>query len=269
MTEYEAASEQVLTVMEDLLSANLILAVMGFVCALFNVPLIYVLLASPKLRHDAKVKLIMCLAWGDLANCLSYSLLGYYRYTLFIESLSAKMIPIETSLSCAKKPNVWFSVLVVLAFCIAGLVFSIQNHSKGKVKFDCGRKATYTRGYARAIYFWEMSGFAIGCVLNLIAYFRTKEVHRLLKRIRYCLVLSVLSTVLVSIPNMKSLFLDQLRFVEQRSRLSRTKRIVKRSIPSPPLEVVTIVEAPACTESFEALDGMIITAAKKWKEQRV
>lgn len=89
MTEYEAASEQVLTVMEDLLSANLILAVMGFVCALFNVPLIYVLLASPKLRHDAKVKVINLLSLPStfvISLKKSETLLGSFEILLIAHS---------------------------------------------------------------------------------------------------------------------------------------------------------------------------------------
>lgn len=111
------------------------------------------------------------------------------------------------------------TVLAVVPFFIVGIVLAVTNGTKGYVKFDCGRKATYSVSYAQSIYYWEMLGYFFGLLLNIIAYIKANSIIKSptgrdqLRRIRYTLVVSALSTVLVSVPNVKSLFLDQLRFV--------------------------------------------------------
>ncbi|KAK6740012.1 hypothetical protein RB195_008467 [Necator americanus] len=253
------ANPETMAAMLELLSAYLVLFIFGFICALINIPLLYILFSSKKLRDDSK--LLICLAFGDLLNCAGLSLMGLDRYLLFTRSIPTGMVPLETSLSCASKPYMWFrilgnlwpptvlmimgmervfatllpiayirhvrdrgihlsliSIVLVLMFCAIGLTLSITNLTKGYVKFDCGRKATFSVSYAYYIYMWEMLGYLAGLVLNSFAYIRAiaiisnKIVRDQLKRIRYGLVLGVLSSLLVSVPNMKSLFLEQLRF---------------------------------------------------------
>ncbi|KAL6728430.1 hypothetical protein Aduo_010204 [Ancylostoma duodenale] len=257
--EWVPIGPQMIEMMKPLLSVNIILIVCGLISAFVNIPLLYVLIASQKLRADSK--LLICLSCGDFSNCLGIALLGFYRYSLFLHCLSTRMVPCETSLSCAQKPFVWFraigniwpplvlvimgldrviatavpimykkylsnkgnyscafSIFCVILFLIIGLGLSIRLDWDGVVKFDCGRKATFSISFVKIIYVWEMTGYAVSLLLNVIAYLRALSIitfpaiREQLKRIRVTLVLGVLSTVLVAIPNFKSLFLDQLRF---------------------------------------------------------
>ncbi|EYC20822.1 hypothetical protein Y032_0021g444 [Ancylostoma ceylanicum] len=257
--EWVPIGPQMTAMMKQLLSVNLILIICGLISALVNIPLLYVLFASQKLRGESK--LLICLSCGDVCNCLGIALLGFYRYTLFMHCLSTRTIPCETSLSCAKKPFVWFravgnvfpplvlvimgfdrlfattvpilykkffrdkgiyscafSIFCVIMFMIVAMGLSIRHDWDGVVKFDCGRKATFTIPFAKVIYVWEMTGYAISLLLNVAAYLRAltiitfPAIRDQMKRIRITLVLGVLSTVLVAIPNFKSLFYDQLRF---------------------------------------------------------
>ncbi|KAK5969664.1 hypothetical protein GCK32_016241 [Trichostrongylus colubriformis] len=111
------------------------------------------------------------------------------------------------------------SVIAVVLFCAVGMTLAIMNNANGYVKFDCGRKATFSVSYAQSIYYWEMLGYFFSLVMNIIAYIKARSIikstaiREQMKRIRYGLALGVLSTILVSVPNVKSLFLDQLRFV--------------------------------------------------------
>ncbi|WKX99116.1 hypothetical protein Q1695_014192 [Nippostrongylus brasiliensis] len=252
-------SDSLMEIMLSLLSAYLSLCIFGFICSLVNLPLLVVFLWSRRLRRDSK--LLICLAFGDLCNCLSLALMGFDRYTLYIRSLPIQMVPLVTSLSCASIPYIWLriignvwppsvlmimgierviacmtpiwyvkyvrdrdlyacaiSVAVVVIFCSIGLALAISNHSNGYVKFDCGRKATFSVAFAQGIYYWEMLGYFCALLLNIIAYIKAKSIVKnrtvrdQLKRIRYGIALGILSTILVSLPNVKSLFLEQLRF---------------------------------------------------------
>ncbi|VDO92276.1 unnamed protein product [Haemonchus placei] len=87
------------------LSAYLILFIMGMLCAIINVVLIYVLLRSPKLC--AELRLLVSLAFGDMTNCISLSLLGYFRYHLYLNALQTGLVPLETTRTCAMKPHMW------------------------------------------------------------------------------------------------------------------------------------------------------------------
>ncbi|VDO36562.1 unnamed protein product [Haemonchus placei] len=216
------ADDALMEIMTGLLTAYCALGVFGFVCNLLNIPLLVILLASRKLRREAK--LIICLTIGDLINCLALTMMGF------------DTVPLQTSLSCASGLYIWLrtlylcaiSVFAVLLFCAIGIALAIMNSGNGYVKFDCGRKATFSLFYAQSIYYWEMLGYFFGLLMNAAAYLRAKSVittptvREQMKRIRYGLALGVLSTVLVSVPNVKSLFLEQLRFAGMDEWISQT-----------------------------------------------
>ncbi|XGW16883.1 hypothetical protein V3C99_001931 [Haemonchus contortus] len=263
------ADDALMGTMTGLLSAYCALGVFGFIGSLLNIPLLVILLASTKLRREAK--LIICLTIGNLINCLALSMMGFDRYALFTHSLQLQAIPLQTSLSCASGLYIWlriignvwppviqlimgterviacmtpiayikyvrdrtlhlcaFSVFTVLFFCAVGIALAVMNNGNGYVKFDCGRKVTFSLSYAQSIYYWEMLGYFFGLLMNIAAYLQAKSiiktptVREQMKRIRYGLALGVLSTVLVSIPNVKSLFVDQLRFAGMDEWISQT-----------------------------------------------
>ncbi|VDO86041.1 unnamed protein product [Heligmosomoides polygyrus] len=105
----EVASDALIEIMRELLSAYLILCIFGFMCSLLNIPLLFVLFGSRRLRADSK--LLICLAVGDLINCIALSLMGFDRYILYIYSIPTKLVPLVTSLSCASKPYMWFRII--------------------------------------------------------------------------------------------------------------------------------------------------------------
>ncbi|KAK5968987.1 hypothetical protein GCK32_020124 [Trichostrongylus colubriformis] len=103
------ATATVIEMMTQGLSAYLILFYMGLVAAFLNVPVIYVLLRSPKLRADSK--LLVSLALGDMINCLALCMLGYFRYNLYSVSLKSYMVPVETPRTCAARTHMWLRLV--------------------------------------------------------------------------------------------------------------------------------------------------------------
>uniref|UniRef100_A0A7I4YPA2 G_PROTEIN_RECEP_F1_2 domain-containing protein n=1 Tax=Haemonchus contortus TaxID=6289 RepID=A0A7I4YPA2_HAECO len=219
MQEWDPISEAVSNLIRQYVPLDIAQMIAGAIGSLLNVQLLCVLVSVQKLRRDAKY--LICLAWGDLSNCLSFFLLGFYRYRLYTYCLAVNMVPVETPLSCVKKPNVWFriignvwpptvlilmgtermlgvlipiffrqhlrdkstffciaSVVVTVTVCMIGLFLSIHNGSK-KVKFDCGRKATFSDDFTIAIYCWEVFGYICAFVMNLIAFLRLRAIANL------------------------------------------------------------------------------------------
>ncbi|KAL6728432.1 hypothetical protein Aduo_010206 [Ancylostoma duodenale] len=244
------ASEWEIEVMSQGLSSYLVLFVMGLLCSIVSLPLLYTLFRSPHLRADSK--LITCLAVGDMINCLALCVMGYSRYELYTQSMKTGMVPLETSQTCAGKAYMWLrpvqilkgffvvelisadekdensetvrslhacilSVLIVLLFCLIGVIVAFTSKEDDYVKFDCGRKATFSYAYGQVLYCFEIGGYVIGLVMNAVAYFRCRLIlcndaaQEQLKRIRYYLAIATISTLLVAIPNAKQLLLDHLK----------------------------------------------------------
>ncbi|RCN27408.1 hypothetical protein ANCCAN_26856, partial [Ancylostoma caninum] len=128
------------------------------------------------------------------------------------------------------------SVFIVLLFCLIGVIVAFTSNEDDYVKFDCGRKATFSHAYGQVLYCFEISGYVVGLVLNAVAYFRCRLIlcndsimldlyylllgiehlyfsaaQEQLKRIRYYLAIATISTLLVAIPNAKQLLLDHLK----------------------------------------------------------
>ncbi|KAF8361338.1 hypothetical protein PRIPAC_88261, partial [Pristionchus pacificus] len=103
-----------------------------------------------------------------------------------------------------------FSVLFVVASLAVGFIIAWLNRAS-KVKYYCGRKAAFSNSYGTFIYVTNVVGYAGGFILNCIAYCKVKtftsmnEKNRNMARLRYYIVISFISTVLVSIPNLISL----------------------------------------------------------------
>ncbi|VDO86324.1 unnamed protein product [Heligmosomoides polygyrus] len=69
------------------------------------------------------------------------------------------------------------------------------------VKYYCGRKAAFGNSYASFIYGVNIVGYVVGFALTTVS-----SARQHLTRIRYQLLISVLSIVLISVPNFISLF---------------------------------------------------------------
>ncbi|KHJ78815.1 hypothetical protein OESDEN_21560 [Oesophagostomum dentatum] len=82
-----------------------------------------------------------------------------------------------------------------------------------RTHYHCGRKATFGERFSTFLYISNIFCNVFATMLNAAAYIRartmTKNVHRAQRQvhiIRYYLLISVLSTVLVSLPNTIALF---------------------------------------------------------------
>uniref|UniRef100_A0A915E9H6 G-protein coupled receptors family 1 profile domain-containing protein n=1 Tax=Ditylenchus dipsaci TaxID=166011 RepID=A0A915E9H6_9BILA len=106
---------------------------------------------------------------------------------------------------------VYTSIAVVVAYSIA---WYNRNNPDG-APFYCGRKVSFSIVFTTYVYAADVAGFVLALVLNCLTlcklgdlYARRKnrfEVHRQLKRIRYMVVISLISTLTVAIPNALSL----------------------------------------------------------------
>ncbi|VDO57693.1 unnamed protein product, partial [Haemonchus placei] len=82
--------------------------------------------------------------------------------------------------------------------------FFLSSFAYFQAKYWCGRKASFGEIYASFIYVMNIFGYLSGFILGCIAY--CKSLYLVESRIRYVLMVSALSIVLVSIPNGISLF---------------------------------------------------------------
>ncbi|KAK5985040.1 hypothetical protein GCK32_010467, partial [Trichostrongylus colubriformis] len=214
------------------LSAYLILFYMGLVAAFLNVPVIYVLLRSPKLRADSK--LLVSLSLGGMINCIALCIMGNFRYHLYLEALKSYMVPVETPRTCAMRMQMWLRLVgnvwpptVTLLMGVERIlacwapVFYLAHLSKNKptenVKFDCGRKATFGDVFATLLYVNEIFGYVVGLILNMAAYLHTRSiiqsenVRDQVKRLRYYVAVAAISTLLVAVPDIKQILIGLLK----------------------------------------------------------
>ncbi|XGW29965.1 hypothetical protein V3C99_009189 [Haemonchus contortus] len=108
------------------------------------------------------------------------------------------------------------SIIFVIAVVGTGYTLAFISRSNGNVKYYCGRKATFGKKFSSLIYTHNIIGYASGVVLNLFALLKARKVkgkclivsmHQSehIHRIRSCLIVSILATILVSIPNCLSI----------------------------------------------------------------
>ncbi|CAJ0937606.1 unnamed protein product, partial [Mesorhabditis belari] len=104
-----------------------------------------------------------------------------------------------------------FTVLFVIWASSLGYAVAYGRRNE-KAKYFCGRKAAFGRAFSVFIYAHNVFGYIAGLVLNVTAY-RIASIdsnsHRInpsvIRQMRVCIMVSLLSTVLVSIPNSLSL----------------------------------------------------------------
>lgn len=108
------------------------------------------------------------------------------------------------------------TALTILLFCGIALVILITNGNR-RVKFDCGRKATFSDGFGQALYCFETFGYVTGLILNIVAYIGTRSVINAdaagdqLKRLRYYVAVAAISTLLVAVPDIKQLLIYHIK----------------------------------------------------------
>ncbi|WKX93692.1 hypothetical protein Q1695_011171 [Nippostrongylus brasiliensis] len=252
-TDREPVTKAFIVGMSDTVQYHLVNTILGAVCTVVNVFLLFIFLVSPSLRRKCEVLIVLCVADGF--NCFSIMLMGLNRVLLYTEVIETLSIPIRTQWECAVEPWIifrgygdlwpptvqslmgvercvavfdpirynrrssrrctgWFLfgtlVLVTLALAV-GFVCAWLSRDQ-KVKYWCGRKAAFGNTYASFIYAANIFGYVIGFLLTVISYFKTKlwlsssYAKEQLARIKFHMLISVLSIVLISIPNGLSLF---------------------------------------------------------------
>ncbi|KAF7632874.1 G_PROTEIN_RECEP_F1_2 domain-containing protein [Meloidogyne graminicola] len=102
---------------------------------------------------------------------------------------------------------IFYTIIAVsIAYTIAWL-----NRNKGPVEAYCGRKVAFTKGYTTYVYLADVLGFVIALLVNCITLCRLGhlyaqrenrfEVKKQVRRIHYLLLISIMSTLTVAIPN--------------------------------------------------------------------
>ncbi|GMT14222.1 hypothetical protein PFISCL1PPCAC_5519, partial [Pristionchus fissidentatus] len=230
---------------------NQSLIYVGGLCALINIPLLFVFLTYKPFRGRFQLLITLCCA--DFLNCLSLMAQGIQRSGIMLDVIETSLMPIKSPFDCVGemwlmlreagglwapmiqvimgterilavfKPvlynrtyhmrsiaSVSLSILFVLVSISAAILIAWSRRDT-KISYYCGRKSAFTADYGTYIYVVNVFGYAFGFVLNLISYCKVRtfmsntEKNKNLARLRYYLVISAMSTVLVSIPNLINL----------------------------------------------------------------
>ncbi|KAF8355941.1 hypothetical protein PRIPAC_97564 [Pristionchus pacificus] len=175
--------------------SNQCLIYVGALCACINIPLLFVFLTSRQFR--GRFQLLITLAIADFVNCLSIMAQGLQRSSILLDVIETSLMPIKSPFDCVGE---YWLMLREVGGLWAPMVQIIMGLERVLAVF---KPAWYNRTYN--------TRYAIGFLLNLISYCKVRtfmsktEKNRNLARLRCYLVISAMSTVLVSIPNLINL----------------------------------------------------------------
>ncbi|KAI1732281.1 serpentine type 7TM GPCR chemoreceptor srsx domain-containing protein [Ditylenchus destructor] len=112
-------------------------------------------------------------------------------------------------------PPVIISIHTLIAMVVGYLISWANRNNPEGAPFYCGRKVSFSVLYTTYVYSADVAGFVLALILNVLTlcklgklYRKRKnrfEVKRQLRRIRYMLVISLISTLTVAVPNAISL----------------------------------------------------------------
>ncbi|KAK6737440.1 hypothetical protein RB195_019877 [Necator americanus] len=135
------------------------------------------------------------------------------QFAMGIDRCIAVFNPISYSKSPLKRRGVFFFLTIFAVTCELSVGYFISwSRRFVKVKYWCGRKAAFGEFYASFVYGSNILCYLLAFSLTVIAYFKSQywmdsdSGKKQLARIRYQLIISILSIILISIPNGVSLF---------------------------------------------------------------
>ncbi|CAD5231878.1 unnamed protein product [Bursaphelenchus xylophilus] len=147
--------------------------------------------------------------WGAVIPSASVLWIGIERLlAVFTPIFFRTHIAQNTTRTCLGV--ITYAVFIsIIAFCIA--------HSRGDLPVQnyCGRKASFSSNFSTFIYISAITGYTLALLLNSIALFKLKQMHSKMKNrelqshfriLRYMVLISLISTMAVIIPNALSLF---------------------------------------------------------------
>ncbi|CAJ0572549.1 unnamed protein product, partial [Mesorhabditis spiculigera] len=227
---------------------------LGLVCSVLALILIFVFCTSTKMVR--RNRLLFTLALADFCNCLAIALMGVDRVTLYEDLLEGGEATEKRAAECATEfwllfrtiGDLWPPIVQTMIgleqllkvcsrhynenrsrhFQIFTILFVVWASSLGyataygrrneKVKYFCGRKASFGKVFSVFIYFHNVFGYVAGLVMNVTAYAVASghghktdakiadepddrispSAHR---QMQVCIIVSSLSTMLVSLPN--------------------------------------------------------------------
>ncbi|EYC01451.1 hypothetical protein Y032_0107g3809 [Ancylostoma ceylanicum] len=121
--------------------------------------------------------------------------------------------PISYNKRASKRKGIFFFATIICVTLELSVGYLISWSTRFvKVKYWCGRKAAFGNSYASFVYGMNIVCYLLAFVLTMICYFKSKyymdtcSAKQHLARIRYQLMISLLSIVLISTPNGISLF---------------------------------------------------------------
>ncbi|CAI2337579.1 unnamed protein product [Caenorhabditis sp. 36 PRJEB53466] len=231
----DCVTAQLIEDLHDYVSFHRMNVFFGAICFSLNIVLFSVFLSSPTLRKKHRNRILMILGLADTFNTLAILFMGKNRVELYTEIIQTHHLPIRTAWQCALEPwlilrgigDIWPPVVqMVIGIQRALAVFApIWFHKNGRnrssflfgstlvillptllVLYYCGRKAAFGKDYATFIYIMNIFGYLFSFLINCITMIKAsstinKLVRRQIINVRYSLVISFISFVLVFIPN--------------------------------------------------------------------
>ncbi|ETN79953.1 hypothetical protein RB195_019881 [Necator americanus] len=142
------------------------------------------------------------------------------QIAMAIDRCLAVFNPISYRKSSFKRNGVFFLLTISIVTCelLVGY-FIAWTRRLVKVKYWCGRKAAFGDFFASFLYASNIVCYLLAFTLTLMAYFKSQywmdknSSREQLVRIRYLLMISILSIILISIPNGISLFYQYISHV--------------------------------------------------------
>ncbi|KAK6739080.1 hypothetical protein RB195_020889 [Necator americanus] len=235
--EYVRVNASVIDGFDDRINYHIVNTVLGVACTVINFVLLAIFVGYRPFRTRYVLLIQLCV--GDLIYSAAVVLTGFQRIRLYSAATHTLTLPVRTTADCASE--MWLQLKLIGDLLIPVTIFWMGVERFTAISFplfyrmnvdgkplnqryvlwsrclvgflSSHRKATFGEGFSTFLYISNIFCNVFSTTLNAAAYIKartmTKNVHRAQRHvdiIRYYLLISVLSTVLVSLPNTIALF---------------------------------------------------------------